>query len=79
VVTHTRRELRVLLRVAECRDQELEVTAEVGDDEQVEAVAGSVYPAVRDAARYPQRLQPFPATETWRRLFVCLWWQRGLH
>jgi hypothetical protein len=72
VVTHARTELRVLFRVPECRCQELEVAAQVGDDVQVEAVAGGVYPAARDAAHYPQRLQPLPATDTWRRcLFVC--------
>jgi hypothetical protein len=36
------------------------VAADVGDDVQVEAVAGGVYPAVRDAAGYPHRLQQLP-------------------
>lgn len=58
-MTNAGRELRVLLHQAHCLYQELEVAADEGDDVQVEAVAGGVYPAVRDAASGPDRVQQF--------------------
>jgi len=59
VITNEGREVRVLLHLAHCRYQELEVAADEGNYLQVEAVAGGVYPAVRDAAGGPDRVQQF--------------------
>jgi len=59
MMANASRELRVLLHLAQCRYQELEVAADEGDDVQVEAVAGGVYPAVRDAAGGPDHVQQF--------------------
>lgn len=58
-MTNAGRKLQVVLHQAQCRYQELEVAADDGDDVQVEAVAGGVYPAVRDAASGPDRVQQF--------------------
>jgi hypothetical protein len=58
-MTNAGGELGVLFRQAECRYQELEVAAYVGDAVQVEAVAGGVYPAMRDAAGDPNCVQQF--------------------
>lgn len=58
-MTNAGRELRVLLHQSQCCYQELEVAADEGDDVQVEAIAGGVYPAVRDAAGGPDRVQQF--------------------